>query len=169
MSLVLVIGWILTIFLGVLGAVLLYLMVTGKIELQYLIADENGDASLSRFQFLVFTFVIAMSMFYLIASKTPPGYPEIPNQILALLGISGGSYVVAKGIQSSRDVDMKTNTPAPSGPPGSPAPQGAPGPQGAPATLGAPVAPVAPAAAGAPADAGAPVAAAAPAVEDNHK
>ena len=102
--LVLVTGWILTIFLGVLALILLWRIATGDIDLHFLISDENGWASLSRFQFLVFTFVIAMSLFYLIATKG--GYPEIPNQILALLGISGGSYVVSKGIQTSRDVGM---------------------------------------------------------------
>ena len=103
-SLVLVIGWILTIFFGVLALLILWRIATGDIDLHFLISDENGYASLSRFQFLVFTFVIGMSLFYLIVLKG--GYPDIPNQILALLGISGGSYVVSKGIQTSRDVAM---------------------------------------------------------------
>ena len=102
--LVLVIGWILTIFLGILALIVLWKIVTGQISLRYLISDELGYASLSRFQFLVFTFVIAMTLFYLIA--THGKYPEIPNQILALLGISGGSYAVAKGVQTSRDVEL---------------------------------------------------------------
>ncbi|MGH9429104.1 MAG: hypothetical protein ACRD2L_22710 [Terriglobia bacterium] len=103
----LVIGWILTIFLGLLGAVILWKIIDGTIDLTYLISDELGYASLSRFQFLVFTFVIAMSLFYVIASQTPtPKYPDIPNQILALLGISGGSFVLSKGIQNSRDVSL---------------------------------------------------------------
>src|SRR5205085_7877302 len=101
-----VIGWILTVFLGLLGAVILWLILTGRIDLKNLISETNGDASLSRFQFLVFTFVIALSLFYLIVNQVPPGYPAIPNQILALLGISGGSYVVSKGIQTSRDVGI---------------------------------------------------------------
>ncbi len=84
------IGWILTVFLGLLGGIILWLILTGRIDLKNLISESNGDASLSRFQFLVFTFVIAMSLFYLIANQAPPGYPAIPNQILALLGISGG-------------------------------------------------------------------------------
>lgn len=104
----LVIGWILTIFLAILGAVILWLIVVGKIDLTGLISEPQGEASLSRFQFLVFTFVIAMSLVYLTLTRSPqPGYPEIPNQILALLGISGGSYVLAKGIQTSRDIGMK--------------------------------------------------------------
>jgi len=102
----LVIGWILTIFIGVLGFIILIKIFTGDIDLNYIISDENGWASLSRFQFLIFTFVVGMSLFYLILVDTPPRYPVIPNQILALLGISGGSYVVSKGIQTSRDVSM---------------------------------------------------------------
>ena len=102
----LVIGWILTIFIGVLAVMILIKVFNGDIDLNYIISDENGWASLSRFQFLIFTFVVAMSLFYLILTRNPPEYPAIPNQILALLGISGGSYVVSKGIQTSRDVSM---------------------------------------------------------------
>lgn len=102
----LVIGWILTVFIGLLAAMILIKIAKGDIDLNYLISDENGWASLSRFQFLVFTFVVAMSLFYLIVSSTPPKYPIIPKEILALLGISGGSYVLSKGIQNSRDVSM---------------------------------------------------------------
>jgi uncharacterized BrkB/YihY/UPF0761 family membrane protein len=102
----LVIGWILTIFVGVLAGMILIKIFTGDIDLNYIISDENGWASLSRFQFLIFTFVVAMSLFYLILVRTPPDYPAIPKEILALLGISGGSYVVSKGIQTSRDVSM---------------------------------------------------------------
>ena len=102
----LVIGWILTAFIGLLAVMILVKIWRGDIDLNYLISDENGWASLSRFQFLIFTFVVAISLFYLIVSSTPPVYPAIPKEILALLGISGGSYVVSKGIQTSRDVSM---------------------------------------------------------------
>jgi hypothetical protein len=106
LTLGLVIGWILTIFVGVLALAILWKIFTGDIDINCLISDENGWASLSRFQFLVFTFVVAMSLFYLVVTGTPPKYPAIPKEILALLGISGGSYVLAKGIQNSRDVSM---------------------------------------------------------------
>jgi uncharacterized BrkB/YihY/UPF0761 family membrane protein len=96
----LVIGWILTTFITLLAAKILVKVWKDEINLEYLISDAAGDASLSRFQFLVFTFVVAMSLFYLIVIKSPPDYPAIPNQILALIGISGGSYVISKGIQS---------------------------------------------------------------------
>lgn len=103
-TLVLVMGWTLTIFIGLLALIILWLIITGKIDLKLLISEKDGAASLSRFQFLIFTFVIAMSLFYLIALHG--NYPNIPGEILALLGISGGSYVVSKGIQTSRDVGM---------------------------------------------------------------
>ena len=132
----LTIGWILTVFVGLLALVILLKIWKGDIDLNYLISDENGWASLSRFQFLIFTFVVAISLFYVIVNQEPtPAYPkEIPNEILALLGISGGSYVLAKGIQQSRDVsemeltgqrppqapEKPTNTPVTGGPPVNP-------------------------------------------------
>jgi hypothetical protein len=100
------IGWILTGFIGLLAVMILWKIGNGDIDLNYLISDENGWASLSRFQFLVFTFVVSMSLFYIIVNSAPPVYPKIPGEILALLGISGGSYVISKGIQTSRDVSM---------------------------------------------------------------
>lgn len=102
----LAIGWILTVFLGILAGVVLWKILNDDIDIRYIISDENGWGSLSRFQFLIFTFVIAMSLFYLIAKTDPAGYPKIPPEILGLLGISGGSFVISKGIQSSRDVSM---------------------------------------------------------------
>lgn len=110
-----VIGWLLTVIIAAFAAKILIKVWRDEIDLEFLISDENGDASLSRFQFLIFTFVVAMSLFYLIVIKTPPDYPAIPNQILALLGISGGSYVLAKGIQggaadTSSEVTEKKTT-----------------------------------------------------------
>lgn len=106
----LTIGWILTVFIGLLAFIIVVKIWKGDIDLNYLISDELGYASLSRFQFLVFTFVVAMSLFYLIVIGKPPSYPSIPNEILALLGISGGSYVLSKGIQTSRDVGISEAT-----------------------------------------------------------
>ena len=95
-------GLIVVIFIGLAGLMILWYMVTGRINLEKLISEDDGTASLSRFQFLVFTFVIAMSLFLVIVGKTPPEFPpEIPLEVLALLGISGGSYVISKGIQKA--------------------------------------------------------------------
>jgi hypothetical protein len=90
----------------VLSAILLLfaLIVLGKIwkgtiKLDGLLAEEGpGDskASLSRFQFLVFTFVIAG--LYLLLSIEAGTFVDIPVNVLALLGISGGSYVLSKSV-----------------------------------------------------------------------
>lgn len=60
-------------------------------------AGAQGKASLSRFQLLLFTFVIAG--LYLVLSIEAGYFIEIPNGVLGLLGISGGSYVISKGIK----------------------------------------------------------------------
>ena len=96
-------AWVVLGFLALLGAAILYNVVIGKIDLSGLISEPTGDASMSRFQLLVFTFVIAASLFLIIASTTPsPQFPkDIPSGILMLLGISASSYLVSKGIQQS--------------------------------------------------------------------
>ena len=101
-TLALVCGWILCIFVGLLAARILWLMFRGDIDLSQLISEPTGDASLSRFQFLVFTFVIALSLFLVIVGNPKqPTFPDIPGTVLSLLGISGSSYLVSKGIQYS--------------------------------------------------------------------
>src|SRR5690242_21371692 len=96
-------GWVALGFLGLVGVAILYYIFTERIDLSGLISEPTGDASMSRFQLLVFTFVIAASLFLIIASATPsPKFPDvIPNGILMLLGISASSYLVSKGIQLS--------------------------------------------------------------------
>lgn len=95
-------AWVALGFLGLVGVAILYYVFTGRIDLSGLISEPSGDASMSRFQLLVFTFVIAASLFLIIASAAPPSFPAtIPNGILVLLGISSSSYLVSKGIQSS--------------------------------------------------------------------
>jgi uncharacterized BrkB/YihY/UPF0761 family membrane protein len=102
-----VVGWILAVFIAGLGVLILWRIATGEIELNKLLQDEEKKASLSRFQFLIFTFVIAMSLYLVIVSASPPAFPkEIPGEIFALLGISGGTYVVSKGVQANRDARM---------------------------------------------------------------
>jgi len=54
-------------------------------------------ASLSRFQFLIFTFVIAG--LFLLLSIEAGTFVDVPNNVLAMLGISGGSYLVSKAAQ----------------------------------------------------------------------
>src|SRR5262249_33429806 len=102
-TLTLVVGWTLCIFIILLGLAIVWHIVNGRIDLSRLISEPNGDASMSRFQLLIFTFVIALSLFLVIIgdASEAPQFPAIPGGILALLGISGSSYLVSKGIQFS--------------------------------------------------------------------
>jgi len=74
------------------------------INLEKLISEQDGSASFSRFQFLIFTFVVASGyvvQVFMTLSKNADRLPEIPGGVLALIGISGGSYLVSKGIEKS--------------------------------------------------------------------
>jgi len=102
-NLVLFVGWMLAILIGLFGLAIFYNILVGKIDLTFLISETNGQASTARFQFLIFTFVIGASLFLVILTNY--SFPDIPGGILALLGISGGSYAVGKGISAGTDKD----------------------------------------------------------------
>lgn len=97
---------------------LLWKMATNKIDLKDVLM-EDGKASLSRLQFLIFTFVIALSYFLLVIranTGTPSAtfiLPDISPGVLGLMGISGGSYVLSKGIQKAADVAGSSPTGTP--------------------------------------------------------
>jgi ribose/xylose/arabinose/galactoside ABC-type transport system permease subunit len=94
-----------TAFMGFIAFEVAHRMWTGKIDLSHLIAEDNGHTSFSRFQMLMFTFVIAsiylVYALYGLSTNSGAGLmlPEIPNGVLGLIGISGGSYIGAKVIQ----------------------------------------------------------------------
>lgn len=96
-------GTIIVIMLGF-AATVLYKIGVGAIELQGLISepndparpDQSGKASLARFQFLLFTFVVAG--LFLLLSIEHGAFVEIPETVLGLIGISGGSFLVSKTI-----------------------------------------------------------------------
>ena len=101
-------GWIVIAFVGASAGVILWKIARNDIDLKHLISEPGGDASLSRFQFLIFTFVVAMSLFMVTLGQDVPAFPDsIPPGVFALLGISGGSYVISKGIQANRDMKEK--------------------------------------------------------------
>jgi hypothetical protein len=88
--------------------VVLYLIAQGKINIYDLLAEPGSNkASLSRFQFLLFTFVIAG--LFLLLSVESGGFVIIPDSVLGLLGISAGSYAISKGITASNKKPMTTN------------------------------------------------------------
>ena len=113
----LIIAWLLAGFLAALMIIVVVLILLGRIKLDKLISEPNGDASLSRFQFLIFTFVIAASFFLIVVSVDPPRFPDrIPSEIFILLGISAGTYTISKGIQANYEIRMRDTQIRPSSP-----------------------------------------------------
>ncbi|HZD31719.1 MAG TPA: hypothetical protein VE779_08655 [Candidatus Angelobacter sp.] len=94
-------GFVLCAFIGLLAATIIAWIWMGKIDLSQLISEPSGDASMSRFQLLIFTFVIAISFFVLVEGNHG-ALPDIPNGVLTLLGISASTYAVSKGISYSQ-------------------------------------------------------------------
>jgi len=131
MSLEMVIGYLVCGVVGLFALAILWLILKGEINLDLLISEKTGEASMSRFQLLIFTFVIGLSFFLIVvansglhagpAAKT--GLPDVPGGVLALLGISATSYTVSKAIQANLP-----NKPAAGNPPA--AGQNQPGPAG---------------------------------------
>jgi hypothetical protein len=97
------------------GVIVLAEMVAGRIDLSQLLGEHGGGASMSRFQLLIFTLVIGVSFVLVVA--TTNRMPEISAQVLMLLGISGSTYAVSKGIQATTPEGMAPKgavpTPAP--------------------------------------------------------
>jgi hypothetical protein len=81
------------------GVIVLYEMVNGSVDVAELIGESGGGASMSRFQLLIFTFVIALGIVFLLAKDGK--FPELTPNLLALVGISASTYAVSKGIQAS--------------------------------------------------------------------
>jgi hypothetical protein len=107
-------GYALLVLVFLFGMVILVEIIRGNIDLKTLLS-EDGKASMSRFQLLVFTFVIAMSLFLMVVEQKGTKFPEIPANVLTLLGISASTYAVSKGIQAGSKPDP--NAPPPPPPP----------------------------------------------------
>lgn len=103
-------GWVLCLFIGLLGLAIVVLIAKNKIDLSQLISEPDGSASMSRFQLLVFTFVVALSFFLVVAAHSEK-LPDVPPTVLSLIGISASSYLVSKGISSSVAVRSLTISP----------------------------------------------------------
>ena len=86
------------VFIGMFAAVV-YKMHKDRIDLSTLLHEHGtGKTSLSRFQLLLFTFVIAGT--FLVLSLEAGAFVEVPTSVLILLGISGGSFVISKAISA---------------------------------------------------------------------
>jgi uncharacterized BrkB/YihY/UPF0761 family membrane protein len=94
-----VLEWVIVIFIALVAAIIAYKMLVGQIDLTHLIDEPDNKASLSRFQFLLFTFAVVGVFVYICFKTGDWSKADIPTGVLALIGISGGSYVISKGIQ----------------------------------------------------------------------
>jgi hypothetical protein len=97
------------------GVIVLAEMAAGRIDLSQLLGEHGSGASMSRFQLLIFTLVIGLSFVLVVANTNK--LPEISTQVLLLLGISGSTYAVSKGIQATTPQGLETKGGAPA-PPG---------------------------------------------------
>lgn len=87
------------------GFLILAAIASGRIDISKLLSEVGGGASMSRFQLLIFTFVIALSFFLIVTCECK--FPEVPTEVLILLGISASTYGVSKGIQASSEIKGK--------------------------------------------------------------
>jgi hypothetical protein len=114
----------------------------GTISLKYLIAEpadpgaqafaqrthedhplppETPKASMSRLQLLIFTFVIAGV--YLVLCLESGTLVAIPENVILLLGVSGGTYAASKGIKAAGESKRRAaGPPVPEAPRMPPAP-----------------------------------------------
>jgi hypothetical protein len=74
MNIVTAVAWVTLTFVALLGLAIIWNIFTGKIDLARLISEPSGDASMSRFQLLIFTFVIALSLFLIVSSTREPNF-----------------------------------------------------------------------------------------------
>src|SRR6476660_4081004 len=92
-------GWSVVLIVDLLAIAILVQILLKKIDLSLLLSEPGGGASLSRFQLLVFTYVIGLSLFWITISSQKPAFPDVTGGMLSLLGISASTYAVSKGIQ----------------------------------------------------------------------
>jgi hypothetical protein len=106
-------GFTLLALIFLFGFAVLVSIANGTISLAGLLSESDNvkGASMSRFQLLIFTLVIGFSLF-LVTIANGMKFPSIPPEILTLLGISGTTYAVSKGIQMGSNSPNTTTTTA---------------------------------------------------------
>jgi hypothetical protein len=110
-------GYTALVLVFVLGVAVLFEIAIGRMDLSQLLSEIGGGASMSRFQLLIFTFVIGLSFFLIVAESGK--FPAVPPEVLTLLGISARTYAISKGIAASARPDS-SKAPPPSAPSSAP-------------------------------------------------
>jgi len=105
-------GYIGLIIVSLFASAVLWQMFQGKINLALLVSEADGTASMSRFQLLIFTIVIAFG-FVMIIVHTKELPKDIDSSVMTLLGLSGGTYLVSKGVQKSGENKPPSNSGTP--------------------------------------------------------
>ncbi len=63
-------GYVICGLVAILGFVVIWLILTSRIDLSHLLSEKDGSgASMSRFQLLIFIFVIALSFFLVVIAN----------------------------------------------------------------------------------------------------
>lgn len=103
---------IISLILMLFAFIVLWKIYTGDISLDGLLAElpdggkvHDSKASLSRLQFLIFTFVVAG--LFLLLSIEAGTFVNIPQNVLLLLGISGGTYGASKIVSAAKNGKKK--------------------------------------------------------------
>lgn len=92
------------ILLFLFGFLVLAAIASNRIDISQILEEKGvGGASMGRFQLLIFTFVIGLSFFLVVLCDCK--IPDLPANVLALLGISATTYGVGKGIQATTSKD----------------------------------------------------------------
>jgi hypothetical protein len=108
-----VLAYAFLVIMGALCVMLLEKMWRDRIDLSTLLDEANGDASMSRFQLLIFTLLVAVGVFLFVLNNLT--LPDIPNSVLVLVGISSSTYAAGKGISFSRPEGVMKPGQAPGG------------------------------------------------------
>ena len=97
-TLVTVLNWEFGLLMGALAFVVLFQMLTGRINLQGLLWEKDGttDFSPGRVQFLIFTLIFAFAYVGKVMHD-PLKLPEISQEMLWILGGSNVTYLGLKG------------------------------------------------------------------------
>jgi hypothetical protein len=96
---------VITLIVLALAFIVLWKIWKNQISLTGLLAEmpppgtpvADAKASLSRFQMFIFTFVIAG--LFMMLSIEAGGFVDVPQNVLILLGISGGTYVISQTVK----------------------------------------------------------------------